>query len=106
MASSGDDRGVVVDIRSAAESAGDDGARDAPLHVVESLCMRCGENGTTRILLTLIPHFREVVLMAFECPHCSERNNEIQFAGQLQPKGCCYTLKVPKGQPEAVKLVS
>ncbi|VAH39425.1 unnamed protein product [Triticum turgidum subsp. durum] len=106
MASSGEERGVVVDIRSAAESAGDDGARDAPLHVVESLCMRCGENGTTRILLTLIPHFREVVLMAFECPHCSERNNEIQFAGQLQPKGCCYTLKVPKGQPEAVKLVS
>ncbi|KAF7012769.1 hypothetical protein CFC21_026928 [Triticum aestivum] len=100
MASSGEDRGVVMDIRSAAESAGDDGARDAPLHVVESLCMRCGENGTTRILLTLIPHFREVVLMAFECPHCSERNNEIQFAGQLQPKGCCYTLKVPKGQPE------
>uniref|UniRef100_N1QUZ3 Zinc finger protein ZPR1 n=1 Tax=Aegilops tauschii TaxID=37682 RepID=N1QUZ3_AEGTA len=100
MASSGEDRGVVVDIRSAAESAGDEGARDTPLHVVESLCMRCGENGTTRILLTLIPHFREVVLMAFECPHCSERNNEVQFAGQLQPKGCCYTLKVPKGQPE------
>ncbi|XP_044968688.1 zinc finger protein zpr1-like [Hordeum vulgare subsp. vulgare] len=102
MASSGEDRGVVVDIRSAAESAGDDGARDAPLHVVESLCMRCGENGTTRILLTLIPHFREVVLMAFECPHCGERNNEVQFAGQLQPKGCCYTLEVPKGQPEVL----
>uniref|UniRef100_A0A8R7TP57 Zinc finger ZPR1-type domain-containing protein n=1 Tax=Triticum urartu TaxID=4572 RepID=A0A8R7TP57_TRIUA len=102
MASSGEERGVVVDIRSAAESAGDDGARDAPLHVVESLCMRCGENGTTRILLTLIPHFREVVLMAFECPHCSERNNEVQFAGQLQAKGCCYTLKVPKGQPEVL----
>jgi len=28
------------------------------------------------------------------------RNNEVQFAGQLQPKGCCYTLKVPAGHPE------
>ncbi|KAL6894022.1 hypothetical protein ACP4OV_008120 [Aristida adscensionis] len=103
MASSGDDGRVVVDLRSAAESAaagGDEDAHATPLHEIESLCMRCGENGTTRLLLTLIPHFREVVLMAFECPHCGERNNEIQFAGQLQPKGCCYRLEVPSGQSE------
>lgn len=91
---------MVVDLRSAAESAGDEDAHATPLHEIESLCMRCGENGITRILLTLIPHFREVVLMAFECPHCSERNNEVQFAGQLQPKGCCYRLEVPSGKSE------
>lgn len=34
--------------------------------------------GTTRLLLTRIPHFKEVILMAFECPHCGNRNNEIQ----------------------------
>lgn len=45
---------------------------------VESLCMNCGKNGITRLLLTSIPHFREVILMAFECPHCGWRNNEIQ----------------------------
>ncbi|KAF8709849.1 hypothetical protein HU200_029562 [Digitaria exilis] len=103
MASSGDDGRVVVDLRSAAESAAGAGEEDAhapPVHEIESLCMRCGENGTSRLLLTLIPHFREVVLMAFECPHCGERNNEIQFAGQLQPKGCCYSLEVPSGQLE------
>lgn len=40
--------------------------------------------------------------MAFECTHCNERNNEVQFAGQLQPKGCCYSLKVPAGQSEVL----
>lgn len=101
MASSGNEGRVVVDLGSAAESvAADEEAHATPLHEIESLCMRCGENGITRLLLTLIPHFREVVLMAFECPHCGERNNEIQFAGQLEPKGCCYSLEVPLGQSE------
>ena len=38
--------------------------------------------GITRLLLTRIPHFKEIVLMAFECPHCGNRNNEIQ-SGEL-----------------------
>ncbi|KAL5577603.1 hypothetical protein UlMin_019302 [Ulmus minor] len=86
----------IVDVRSVVEavSAGDS---TSPLYQVESLCMRCGENGITRFLLTLIPNFRKVLLSAFECTHCGERNNEVQFAGELQPKGCCYRLEVPPG---------
>ncbi|KHN08024.1 Zinc finger protein ZPR1 [Glycine soja] len=57
--------------------------------------MRCGENGTSRFLLTLIPNFRKILLSAFECPHCGERNNEVQFAGEIQPRGCCYSLEIP-----------
>uniref|UniRef100_A0A7I4B749 Zinc finger ZPR1-type domain-containing protein n=1 Tax=Physcomitrium patens TaxID=3218 RepID=A0A7I4B749_PHYPA len=91
---------MIADVGDAAEAlTADDGA---PLHQIESLCMRCGENGMTRLLLTRIPHFREVVLMAFECPHCNERNNEVQFAGQLQPQGCAFTLTVPAGEPEVL----
>eukprot|EP00250_Pteridium_aquilinum_P017721 c23752_g3_i2 orf=68-1510(+) len=75
---------------------------ELPLQQIESLCMRCGENGITRLLMTQIPHFREIVLMAFECPHCNERNNEVQFTGQLQPQGCCYTLNVPTGDAKAL----
>ena len=30
---------------------------------VESMCPRCGANGTTRLLMLDIPHFREIVLM-------------------------------------------
>ncbi|KAK8558233.1 hypothetical protein V6N13_038706 [Hibiscus sabdariffa] len=89
-----DDVGSVVE----AISADDDNA--APLYEVESLCMRCSQNGTTRFLLTSIPHFRKVLLSAFECPHCGERNNEVQFAGEIQPKGCHYRLEVQSGDPK------
>ncbi|KAF7842539.1 zinc finger protein ZPR1-like [Senna tora] len=89
-------REQIVDVRSVVEAvSAEDG--DAPVYQVESLCMRCGENGTTRFLLTLIPHFRKILLSAFECPHCGERNNEVQFAGEIQPRGCCYNLEIPLG---------
>ncbi|QCD82861.1 zinc finger protein [Vigna unguiculata] len=87
----------IVDVGSVVEAvSADDG--DAPLYSLESLCMRCGENGITRFLLTLIPHFRKILLSAFECPHCGERNNEVQFAGEIQPRGCRYTLAIPSGK--------
>ncbi|PWA83213.1 Zinc finger, ZPR1-type [Artemisia annua] len=85
-----------MDVRSAVEAVTSD-TDDAPVYEVESLCMRCGENGITRFLLTLIPHFRKIVLSAFECPHCGERNNEVQFAGEIQPRGSRYHLEVPAG---------
>ena len=60
---------------------------------IESLCMNCHENvslpnrllkdwltlnqGTTRLLLTKIPWFREIVIMSFECPHCGFKNSEV-----------------------------
>ncbi|XP_068665335.1 uncharacterized protein [Aristolochia californica] len=88
---------TFVDVRLAADALSADDEAATPLHEIESLCMRCGENGITRLLLTRIPHFREIVLMAFECPHCHERNSEVQFAGELQPRGCLYCLKVPSG---------
>ncbi|XP_059625151.1 uncharacterized protein LOC132268317 [Cornus florida] len=89
-------RDQIVDVRSVVEAVSTD-ASDAPLYQVESLCMRCRENGITRFLLTSIPHFRKILLSAFECPHCGERNNEVQFAGELQPRGCCYSLEFPSG---------
>lgn len=54
---------------------------------IESLCMNCEMNGVTRLLLTSIPHFREVILMSFECPHCGLKNNEIQSGGIIAEKG-------------------
>ncbi|XP_004293742.1 PREDICTED: zinc finger protein ZPR1-like [Fragaria vesca subsp. vesca] len=90
----------IVDVRSVVEAVSADDSSDAPLYKVESLCMRCGENGTTSFLFTVIPNFRKILLSAFECPHCNERNNEVQFAGELQPKGCTYRLEVPSGDPK------
>lgn len=66
------------------------GAEDAqgrPVQEVESLCMNCHEQGTTKLLMTYIPNFREVVLMSFACPHCGFRNSEIQSAAEIQVQG-------------------
>ncbi|KAF3499638.1 hypothetical protein F2Q69_00044309 [Brassica cretica] len=95
MMDNGEDQ--QLDVRSVVEAVSADHSFGAPLYVVESMCMRCHENGTSRFLLTLIPHFRKVLISAFECPHCGERNNEVQFAGKIQPRGCCYHLDVPAG---------
>ena len=65
---------------------------------VESLCMNCHENGTTRILLTKIPFFREIVIMSFSCPHCGFKNQEVQSAGQIQEKGAKYALRVERDE--------
>ncbi|KAI1210796.1 zinc finger protein zpr1 [Annulohypoxylon truncatum] len=61
---------------------------------IESLCMNCHENGTTRMLLTKIPYFREVILMSFSCDKCGFSNSEIQSAGTIQPKGSSYLLRL------------
>jgi len=61
---------------------------------IESLCMACGENGTTRLLLTKIPFFRDVIIMSFTCPHCGYRDNQIQPGSDIQEKGVRWTLKV------------
>ena len=67
---------------------------ERPVEEIESLCMNCHENGTTKLLLTRIPFFKEIVLTSFDCPHCSFRNSEIQSAGEIQQRGVKYTFKL------------
>ncbi|XP_054009797.1 zinc finger protein ZPR1 [Hylaeus anthracinus] len=62
--------------------------------LIESLCMNCGKNGTTRLLLTKIPHYKDVVVMSFDCEHCGYQNNEIQNSGKIADKGIRITLQV------------
>ncbi|KAG7285154.1 hypothetical protein NEMBOFW57_009775 [Staphylotrichum longicolle] len=61
---------------------------------IESLCMNCEENGMTRLFLTKIPYFREVIIMSFSCDKCGFSNNEIQPAGTFQLKGARYELRL------------
>ncbi|XP_065072940.1 zinc finger protein ZPR1 [Ochlerotatus camptorhynchus] len=61
---------------------------------IESMCMNCHENGTTRLLLTQIPFYKEVVLMSFCCDHCGFQNNEIQPGGEMAPKGIRISVKI------------
>ena len=61
---------------------------------IESLCMNCHEDGITKLLLTRIPFFREIVIMSFDCPHCGFHNSEVQPAGEIQQQGHKFTFKV------------
>uniref|UniRef100_A0A3B4YSU7 ZPR1 zinc finger n=1 Tax=Seriola lalandi dorsalis TaxID=1841481 RepID=A0A3B4YSU7_SERLL len=65
---------------------------------IESLCMNCYQNGTTRLLLTRIPFFKEIIVSSFSCGHCGGSNTEIQSAGRIQDQGVCYSLKVKTKQ--------
>lgn len=66
---------------------------DEQLNQIESLCVECGENGTTKLLLTQIPHFKQVVVISFECPHCGNTNNELQDAQRIEEKAVRYEVK-------------
>uniref|UniRef100_A0A2I2Z345 Zinc finger ZPR1-type domain-containing protein n=1 Tax=Gorilla gorilla gorilla TaxID=9595 RepID=A0A2I2Z345_GORGO len=61
---------------------------------IKSLCMNCYRNGMTRLLLTKIPFFREIIVSSFSCHHCGWNNMEIQSAGRIQDKGVRYTLSI------------
>ncbi|XP_070815741.1 zinc finger protein ZPR1 [Chaetodon trifascialis] len=61
---------------------------------IESMCMNCHQNGMTRLLLTRIPFFKEIIVSSFSCPNCNWSNTEIQSAGRIQDRGVCYALKV------------
>ncbi|CAD0084734.1 unnamed protein product [Aureobasidium vineae] len=72
----------------------EDGDDQRVVDEIESLCMNCHADGMTRLLLTRIPYFREIVLSSFYCPHCSFKNTEISSAGQIQERGSKYVFKV------------
>ncbi|KAH8425007.1 zinc finger-containing protein ZPR1 [Aspergillus melleus] len=67
---------------------------DTGVMQVESLCMNCHENGTTRLLLLRVPFFRDIILESFECEHCHFKDNSVKSAGQIQEQGSKYTLDV------------
>ncbi|KAF8327180.1 zf-ZPR1-domain-containing protein [Cantharellus anzutake] len=68
--------------------------QDRPIEEVESLCMSCGQQGITRMLLTSIPYFREIIVLSFQCEHCGFSNNEVQPAGSYKEQGTVNTVKV------------
>lgn len=61
---------------------------------IESLCLNCHQQGTTRLMLTRIPFFREVILSSFSCDDCGYSDTGIQSGGKIQDKGVKYMLQV------------
>ena len=67
---------------------------DPEITEIESLCMSCEEQGTTRLFLTKIPFYKEIIIMSFDCPHCGFQENEVKPGADIHEKGIRMTLKV------------
>jgi zinc finger protein len=67
---------------------------DNPITEIESLCVNCEKQGVTKIMMTKIPFFKEIILMAFECPHCAFRSSEVQHGQSLADHGINFELNV------------
>ncbi|XP_072947049.1 zinc finger protein ZPR1 [Epargyreus clarus] len=67
---------------------------DPEVTEIESFCVNCHANGQTRLLLTRIPHYKNVVLMSFSCEECGYENNEIQPGGAYAELGIKWKLRV------------
>ena len=50
--------------------------------------------GVTRLMLTKIPYFREVIISSFQCDHCGYSDCGVQSGSRVQDKGVQYTLTV------------
>ena len=61
--------------------------------------------GITKLLLTKIPHYKEVILMSFNCDICSYQNNEIQSGGMVQDLGIKYKVKIIQPQDLSRQIV-
>jgi zinc finger protein len=58
-------------------------------------CPNCGGGRARTLMLpTKVPCFREIIIMALNCEDCAFRNSEVNFGGEIQPKGERMTLVV------------
>lgn len=61
---------------------------------ISSICMSCYEQGQTRLMLTKIPFYRDVIISSFNCDHCHIVNNTIESANKIQEHGTRIKLEV------------
>lgn len=89
------DKGVSLAV-AAEEEELELGDEDGVMFMSE--CIHCGRNGETSLEMKALPGFTDsCMVMAFRCPFCGFKNEEVQFAGQYRPEGVRYRLKVPSG---------
>lgn len=90
--------------------AGGEGEKDTPYPTIQdddilrlgrsevmsipSPCPNCSKLGESMTAVTCIPHFKEVIIMGFNCEFCGFRNNEVKGGGAIPPLGTTVTLKV------------
>jgi len=61
-------------------------------------CAQCSQDAAQRMVKINIPYFKEVIVMALVCPHCSYKNSEIKVGGAISEKGRKLSLHVLKAE--------
>ncbi|XP_018649678.1 putative zinc finger protein [Schistosoma mansoni] len=57
-------------------------------------CPSCNTLTENKMKVVDIPHFKEVILMAINCPVCGFRDCEVKSGGGVSPKGRHYKLRI------------
>ena len=60
-------------------------AEDTSVMTFPTACPVCSTEGQTRSCTLNIPHFKEIVLMSFNCENCSYHNGEVMVGGAVSP---------------------
>ncbi|ODN00582.1 Zinc finger protein-likeZPR1 [Orchesella cincta] len=70
---------------------------------IPSMCVNCLQEslvrddwlqGLTKLMLTKIPFFRDVIVSSFDCSHCGYKNSELSSAMEISAVGVEYELQV------------
>ncbi|GAU97610.1 hypothetical protein RvY_08879-2 [Ramazzottius varieornatus] len=69
-------------------------AENSEVTEVESLCLACERNGTTRLLMVKIPFYKEIFVSSFSCPHCGYNNCSSMAGQEIQEEASEITLLV------------
>lgn len=48
-------------------------------------CFACHQMGTVKMCITNIPHFKETIVMSFQCEWCGAKSNEVKPGGAVSP---------------------
>lgn len=71
------------------------GSEDDISEIHNCFCPNCHESKAKTLMLpTRVPGFREIVIMAIDCPDCGFRNSEVNFGGEIQTQGSRISLTV------------
>jgi zinc finger protein len=85
-------RGFELDSGERIESAFSEA--DSQVRTFPTDCPVCSTPGEMRSCTLNIPHFKEIVLMAFNCENCSYHNGEVMVGGSISPLARRITLRV------------
>jgi C4-type Zn-finger protein len=72
-------------------------ARGCQVMSFEVNCYDCSAPGETRMCMTDIPHFKEIIIMSFLCDECGFRSVEVKGGGAVPDHGTVTKLTVVPG---------